>query len=309
MKRSVLLLSALFVSLGGWAVACDSTTTPVGVDGPCVTVDDCQQGLACAPSGKDRTCQPRKQGPPVPFEERDAATPDAPPVDARPPDDVVVDAPVDAERDVTGPCGNQTFDVAGLIVGITPSTGAAANVKIVWSRCPATATSNARGEWGPLAINMAPGYFRSEKPGFHPTLSGELLFPGNVSAFWLQIAHSSPASAPFFTAVDPTKAIVLVSVGDQQGTCERAGWSVQAVGHPEADIRYIDKLGASVGTATNDDGLVVIQQLTPGPSLEPTATHPTSPCKLNFQFALQTGKAPLVAGAVTVLRVRAQLGL
>ncbi len=219
----------------------------------------------------------------------------------------------DAGGGETGPtstiaCGTAPFVSLGIVVrqiSTGPGPGAPVDgATLTSSLCPGiTAITGADGIVSAQVTKGAPFFARLEAPNYAKTLIAEMQYAADTKDI------EAPLPPSLFTALVPgftpakTAVIVGVSQGGGTGACDAVdGISFIVTDHPEAKIAYFtdDAIPQmSKGTVTTAAGRAAITELAVGAPVSIVGTK--TGCTVEFARAPYTGRAPLEAGALTLV--------
>jgi hypothetical protein len=213
----------------------------------------------------------------------------------------------------TGPtsaitCGAAPFVHLGIVVHqITTGTGPATPVEgatLTSSLCPGvSAITGADGVVSADVTKDAPFFARLQATNYANTLIAEMKYGADTAGIDAPLPPSLfTALVPGFTTATPA-IIVGVSQGGGTGACDAIdGVTLAVTDHPEAVITYFtnDAIPQKApGNVTTVAGRAAITGLTVGAPVAITGTK--AGCTVDFARAPYTGRAPLEAGALTLV--------
>lgn len=176
-------------------------------------------------------------------------------------------------------------------------------VNVSFTPCPGVvAKTDATGLWQAwVGLNMPFGR-QFEKDGYYLTLVSEQAWPQDYEKVD-QAIRAVDTWKTLMPSIDTTHGYALVGISaPKTGDCTGAdGITITVKDHPDAKVFYMngEPPKAVTGTATTTRGLAYVSGLKPGDLLEGQITGSKTGCTYSTKGSLDTGKAKLVAGAVT----------
>ena len=205
-------------------------------------------------------------------------------------------------------CGAAPFVNIGLVVRQVASGGGTApaveGATLTSSLCLGkSAITGPDGVITAQVTKSAPFVPRFDAPNYATTLIAELQFDADKTGI------EAPLPPALFTALvpgfGPTKTAIIVglSKGGGTGACDALdGVAFTVTGHPEAVVTYFtdDAIPQiAKGGVTTAAGRAAITELAVGAPVSIAGTK--TGCTIDFARAPYTGKAPLEAGALTLV--------
>jgi len=206
-------------------------------------------------------------------------------------------------------CGPGPWVLLGGATTTRETTGmtgtAIPDVDISFSACPGVSVkTDSAGKWQAWVGANMPAARRFQKDGFFVTNLSEQGWPQDYEKLDLAIRNTTTWS-PLMPGVDTTHGYVLVGISaPKTGDCiGPEGVTITVKDHPDAKVLYMDgePPKAVTGTVTTKRGLAYISGLKPGELLPGQITGAREGCTYSLDGSVDTGKARLEAGALTIV--------